>query len=261
MVVRTRGHPLSFQDIYLVPRSSPFIYRPTSSAASSPRSAPSGPLVIGPGVGRPSRGRPPTGQIWVWRNIWVWRKSSSRCPTQHPAHADGPPPPLLPAPPSASRPRRPPLNRQLAGCPSGLADRHPTAPPPPRLEGRCRTPSTPPRGEGTPARSRHRASRLARAVTSDRPIAPSPAAYGAPPQSTSQPGAAGPVASRLTIYSPTPVGWGNGQQALKSPKNLPGDTLNYVTDPCTIVFPYKVGHPLSPVTQFKGLSQNPPVFT
>jgi hypothetical protein len=121
MVVRTRGHPLSFQDIYLVPRSSPFIYRPTSSAASSPRSAPSGPLVIGPGVGRPSRGRPPTGQIWVWRNIWVWRKSSSRCPTQHPAHADGPPPPLLPAPPSASRPRRPPLNRQLAGCPPGRA--------------------------------------------------------------------------------------------------------------------------------------------
>jgi hypothetical protein len=216
-------------------------------------------------------GPPPTGEIWVWR------KSPSRRSTQHlavdwralPPTPTGTPP-LLPAPPSARRPRRPPPNRQLAGCPrgrglaarpSGLADRHPTAPPPPRLEGRCRTPSTPPRGEGTPARSRHRASRLARAVTSDRPIAPSPAAHDAPPQSTSQPGAAGPVASRLTIYSPTPVGGGNGQQALKSPKSFPGDALNYVSDPCTMFFPYKVGHPVSPVTQFKGLGQNSPNFT
>ena len=52
-------------------------------------------------------------------------------------------------------------------------------------------------------------------------------------------------------YSPTPVGWGNGEQALKCPKSFPGGALNYVSGPCTIFFPYKVGHLLSPETQFK----------
>jgi hypothetical protein len=236
--------------------------------------APSGPLVTGGGAHPP-----PTDRIWVWRKIQAHRQLVRFGYGEN--HPPGAPRNTSPSTGEPSRPRRrapllsslrphPPPNRQLAGCPpgrglaphpSGLADRHPTAPPPPRLEGRCRTPSTPPRGEGTPARSRHRASRLARAVTSDRPIAPSPAAHDAPPQSTSQPGAAGPVASRLTIYSPTPVGGGNGQQALKSPKSFPGDALNYVSDPCTIFFPYKVGHPVSPVTQFKGLGQNSPNFT
>lgn len=52
-------------------------------------------------------------------------------------------------------------------------------------------------------------------------------------------------------YSPTPVGWGNGEQALMCPKRVPGGALNYVSGPCTIFFPYKVGHLLSPETQFK----------
>jgi len=52
-------------------------------------------------------------------------------------------------------------------------------------------------------------------------------------------------------YSPTPFGWGNGEQALKSPKDFPGGALNYVSGPCTIFFPYKVGHLLRPVTPFK----------
>jgi hypothetical protein len=52
-------------------------------------------------------------------------------------------------------------------------------------------------------------------------------------------------------YSPTPFGWGNGEQALKSPENFPGGALNYVSGPCTIFFPYKVGHLLRPVTHFK----------
>ena len=52
-------------------------------------------------------------------------------------------------------------------------------------------------------------------------------------------------------YSPTPFGWGTGEQALKSPENFPGGALNYVSGPCTIFFPYKVGHLLRPVTHFK----------
>jgi hypothetical protein len=35
------------------------------------------------------------------------------------------------------------------------------------------------------------------------------------------------VASRLTIYSPTPVGWGNAEQALKCPEKFRGGALNY----------------------------------
>jgi hypothetical protein len=154
-----------------------------------------------------------------------------------------------------------PPGRGLAARPSGLAARHPPLHRRPGWRAAAAHRARRDEGKGTPARSRHRASRLARAVTSDRPIAPSPAAHGAPPQSTSQPGAAGPVASRLTIYSPTPIGWGNGQQALKCTKDFPGDAVNYVRGPCTIFFPYKVGHPVSPVTQFKGLRQNSPDFT
>ena len=52
-------------------------------------------------------------------------------------------------------------------------------------------------------------------------------------------------------YSPTPFGWGNGEQALKCTKRFPGGALNYVSGPCTIFFPYKVGRPLRPVTHFK----------
>ncbi|KAJ5465358.1 hypothetical protein N7458_001044 [Penicillium daleae] len=82
---------------------------------------------------------------------------------------------------------------------------------------------------GTPGRSRRRAFRLARGITPGHPTPRSPATPGPPPQSTSQPGAAGPVASRLTIYSPTPFGWGNAQQALKCTEIFPGALLNYGT--------------------------------
>jgi hypothetical protein len=83
--------------------------------------------------------------------------------------------------------------------------------------------------------------RLARAVMPGHPPAHPPAAPGAPPQSASQPGAAGPVASRLTIYSPTPLGPEKAQQALKSPKTFPGDAVYYVRGTCTVSFPYQVG--------------------
>ena len=52
-------------------------------------------------------------------------------------------------------------------------------------------------------------------------------------------------------YSPTPFGWGNGEQALKCTKTFPGGALNYASGPCTTFFPYKVGRPLRPVTHFK----------
>lgn len=52
-------------------------------------------------------------------------------------------------------------------------------------------------------------------------------------------------------YSPTPFGWGNGEQALKSPEDFPGGALNYVSGLCATFFPYKVGHLLRPVTHFK----------
>jgi hypothetical protein len=69
------------------------------------------------------------------------------------------------------------------------------------------------------------------------------------------------VASRLTIYSPTPVGWGNAEQALKCPEKFRGGALNYVSGPCTIFSPYQVGHPFGPETQCNGHSQNSPIFT
>lgn len=114
---------------------------------------------------------------------------------------------------------------------------------------------------GTPGRSRRRAFRLARGITPGHPTARSPATPGPPPQSTSQPGAAGPVASRLTIYSPPPFGWGNARQALKCTKTFPGALLNYVSGPCTGFFPYKVGHLFGPETPFKGLGGNSADFT
>lgn len=104
-------------------------------------------------------------------------------------------------------------------------------------------------GRGTPARRRRRASRLARGVTPGLPTAHSPAAPGPPPQSTlqPQPGAAGPAASRLAMYSPTPFGWGFCRQPLTCTKDFPGAALSHVSGPCTIFFsPYNVGHPVSP---------------
>jgi hypothetical protein len=164
------------------------------------------------------------------------------------------PPPLPPAtPPTAPLPRRPSPHRQLAGAPGASG-----ASPPPRRAGWPashrpsgrrgsrvvrRAPRPPAQGEGTPARFHRRASRLARGVTSGLPTSHAPAASGPPPQSTLQPGAVGPVASRLTIYSPTPIGWGNGEQALKCPKDFPGGALNYVSGPCRFFFPIQSGPP------------------
>ena len=54
------------------------------------------------------------------------------------------------------------------------------------------------------------------------------------------------MASRLSIYSPTPLGWENGGQPLKCTESFPGDPLNYASGPCMIFSPYKVGHPFSP---------------
>lgn len=157
-------------------------------------------------------------------------------------------------------PRRPSPHRQLAGAsgvglrrrPAGLAGRRPPLLRLPRLEG-CppATETAGTRGGGISARSHRRASRLARGVTSGPLTSHAPAASGSPPQSTLQPGAGDPVASRLTTYSPTPFGWGNGEQAVKCPESFLGGVLNYVGGPCTAFFPYKVGRPLRPVLHFK----------
>jgi len=58
-------------------------------------------------------------------------------------------------------------------------------------------------------------------------------------------GEAGGTTSSYT-YSPTPLGRENGGQPLKCTKRFPGDPLNYVSGPCTIFFPYKVGHRFGP---------------
>ena len=159
------------------------------------------------------------------------------------------------SPPAPERPIHLHPHRQLA---SGHAPQAPPvwaarrAPPPdrrPRLEGgrhggrerrrerrgnpRTRPPSGLPLGPG-----RH-------ACWSHCPPARH-AAPGPPPQSTFQPGTAGPVASRLSIYSPTPLGWENGGQSLRCTEDFPGDPLNYVSGPCTIFSPYKVGRLFGP---------------
>ena len=149
---------------------------------------------------------------------------------------------LAPPPATGQRPR--PRRTAHPGCPTGTAAR-----PPPRLEG-CR--------HGARARRRERRGNPRTRPPSGLPLSPGrhaclshcpPARYAAPdppPQSTPQPGTAGPVASRLSIYSPAPLGRENGGQPLKCTKRFPGDPLNYVSGPCTIFFPYKVGHLLGP---------------
>jgi hypothetical protein len=116
--------------------------------------------------------------------------------------------------------RQPARSRAPRRRPSGLADRLPPVPPPPRLEDGGHAPRPPARGEKAPTRYHRRASRLARGVTSGDLPAHSPAAPGSPPQITPQPDAAGPVASRLTTYSPTPFGRGFCQHAFKCPKKV-----------------------------------------
>jgi hypothetical protein len=162
---------------------------------------------------------------------------------------------LLPPRPSPStgERRRPSV---WAGWPA------PTTPPPPRLGGpQPRAEATGTSEGGRQDASRRRAFRLARGITPGHPTPRSPATPGPPPQSTSQPGAAGPVASRLTIYSPTPFGWGNAQQASKCTESFPGALLNYVSGPCTGFCPYKVGHLFGPETPFRGLGGNSADFT
>ena len=160
-----------------------------------------------------------------------------------PTRAAHPPTGNWPAPPGPRGPRRRPVGR---------TSRLPTAPPAAAARGssaahreiagpRARDASTLPPW-GLP---------LGPGVTSSFPTSPAPTASGPPPQSTLQPGALGPMTSCLTIYSPTSLGWGNGEQALKCPKNFPGGALNYVSGACTIFFPYKVGHLFGPETQFK----------
>jgi hypothetical protein len=152
-----------------------------------------------------------------------------------------------PRPPAPHPPSHP--HRQLASghAPPGAPPIWAARPaPPPRLEG-CR--------HGGRARRRRRRGNPRTRPPSDLPLGPGrhaclshcpPARYAAPdppPQSTLQPGTAGPVASRLSIYSPTPLGWENGGQPLECTKNFPGDPLNYVSGPCTMFFPIQSGPP------------------
>jgi hypothetical protein len=219
------------------------------------RKRPPAPSRPGPGLGLglPAPVLAPTGQF-SGVSLVPRRRLASLA-----AH-DIPPPLPPPTPPPGPRPRRPSPHRQLAGAPGALAaapqgwlagSHRPSGHRGSRVARRAPRPRPPARGEGTPARSHRRASRLARGVTSGLPTSHAPAASGPPPQLALQPGAVGPVASRLTIYSPTPFGWGNGEQALKSPEDFPGGALNYVSGLCATFFPYKVGHLLRPVTHFK----------
>jgi hypothetical protein len=219
------------------------------------RKRPPAPPRPGPGLGLglPAPVLAPTGQFSGVSQVPRRRLASLA------AH-NIPPPLPPPTPPPGPRPRRPSPHRQLAGAPGGLAaapqgwlagSHRPSGRRGSRVARRAPRPRPPARGEGTPARSHRRASRLARGVTSGLPTSHAPAASGPPPQSALQPGAVGPVASRLTIYSPTPFGWGNGEQALKSPEDFPGGAPNYVSGLCATFFPYKVGHLLRPVTHFK----------
>ena len=152
-------------------------------------------------------------------------------------------PAALPPPPATGQRPRPPGTAHL-GCPTGT-----TAPPPPRLEGY--------RHGGRERRHERRGNPRTR-PPSGRPLGPGrhaclshcpPARYaapGPPPQSTPRPGTAGPVASRLSIYSPTPLGGGNGGHPVKCTKSCPGGPLNHVGGPCTTFYPYKVGHRFGP---------------
>ena len=150
--------------------------------------------------------------------------------------------PIRPPTPAGNWPAAtPPRGTAHLGCPTGTA-----APPPPRLEG-CR--------HGGRARRRQRRGNPRTRPPSGLPLGPGrhaclfhcpPARYAAPdppPQSTPQPGTAGPVASRLSVYSPAPLGRENGGQPLKCTESFPGDPLNYVSGPCAIFFPMQSGPP------------------
>jgi hypothetical protein len=181
-----------------------------------------------------------------------WPRPRNQLASPGSARGHGPPssppapgaPSALPPPPATGQRPRPP------GAPPIWAAR--PAPPPRRrgwraaATGAARAGAS---GGGTPGRGRRRAFRLARGVTPACPTARPPARYAAPdppPQSTPQPGTAGPVASRLSIYSPAPLGRENGGQPLKCTESFPGDPLNYVSGPCAIFFPHKVGHRFGP---------------
>jgi hypothetical protein len=170
-------------------------------------------------------------------------ESGFRTRARPPSSPPAPGAPSTPTPPATGQRPRPPGTARL-GCPTGTA-----APPPPRLEG-CR--------HGGRERRRERRGNPRTWPPSGLPLGPGrhacwshcpPARHAAPdppPQSTFQPGTAGPVASRLSIYSPTPLGWENGGQPLKCTEDFPGDPVNYVSGPCTIFSPYEVGRLFGP---------------
>ena len=103
---------------------------------------------------------------------------------------------LSPPAHASARPPRPSLHRQLAGALGGLAaapqdwlagSHRPSGRRGSRVARRAPRPTPPARGEGTPARSHRRASRLARGVTSGLPTSHVPAASGPPPRSVDPP--------------------------------------------------------------------------
>ncbi|OKP02082.1 hypothetical protein PENSUB_7189 [Penicillium subrubescens] len=158
----------------------------------------------------PTSPRPPAGQLWAGCES---PPPPTPCHPLSPTRAAHLPTGNWPAPPGASRASPPP---RRAGWPASH-----------RPSGRRglrvvrRAPRPPAQGERTPARFHRRASRLAHGVTSGLPTSRAPAASGPPPQSTLQPGAVGPVASRLTIYSPTPFGWGNESRKRRPAPPMP----------------------------------------
>ena len=174
-----------------------------------------------------------------------WPRPRNQLASPGSARGHGPRRPIRPPTPAGNWPAAtPPRGTAHLGCPTGTA-----APPPPRLEG-CR--------HGGRARRRQRRGNPRTRPPSGLPLGPGrhaclshcpPARYAArdpPPQSTPQPGTAGPVASRLSIYSPAPLGRENGGQPLKCTESFPGDPLNHVSGPCAIFFPHKVGHRFGP---------------
>ena len=196
--------------------------------------------ALGLGLGGPAPRCPPPGQF---RAVCKSPPPPTPCHPLSPTRAAHLPTGNWPVPPGPRGPRR---------RPAGLAGRLPTAPPAAAARGS----SAAHRDRRHKGRGPQHASTVGPpawpvASPSGPPASHAPAASGPPPQSTLQPGAVGPVASRLTIYSPTPVGWGNGEQALMCPKRVPGGALNYVSGPCRVFVPYKVGRLLSPETQFK----------
>jgi len=171
-----------------------------------------------------------------------WPRPRNQLASPGSARGHAPRRPIRPPTPAGNWPAAtPPRGTAHLGCPTGTA-----APPPPRLEG-CR--------HGGRARRRQRRGNPRTRPPSGLPLGPGrhaclfhcpPARYAAPdppPQSTPQPGTAGPVASRLSVYSPAPLGRENGGQPLKCTESFPGDPLNYVSGPCAIFFPMQSGPP------------------